>query len=826
MLIHRHTLDNNSVSPNYLLLETRNIRILFPSILSVSARRRVVGLVVAVSRCEIEQPAPNSSTRFGIFELDAGSGELRKAGTRIRLQDQPLKILMALLEQPGAVVTREDLKRRIWPNDSYGDFDHAVNVAVAKLRAALTDSADTPRYVETLPRRGYRFIYPVTPPAEVPSATSTVPTAPTQAPVEKTAQFTWTLVIAATLIVIVVAASAWWWQASRKTRAMLTDKDTVVLADFDNTTGDPVFDDTLRQGLAVQLEQSPFLSLVPDLTVKQTLRLMSQPADTRLTPDLARQLCLRTGSAAVLEGSIAKLGNQYVLGLKAVNCRSGDSLVQEQVTASEKEEVLKSLAQAASRLRTKLGESLGTVQKYNAPLDQVTTPSLQALHAYSLGRTTLIDKEDHTAAIQLFQRAIKLDPNFAMAYASLGLAYTTSSEAESVWYYRKAYELRERVSDRERFYIEAHYHTSVTGDWEKAREVYELWSQLYPRDDIAHLNLGQIYANLGQYENARKEAGESLQLLPGDCLSASSVLGDLLGLNRLNEAHALVKSIEEQKADCFHLQAYQYALAFLQNDKAQAVQVVNTSNDKWNVEFLHVQAQTAAYYGQLRESRDLMRRMALAARQSERDELGALFEGFAAESEALFGKPDFARKDASEALARSTGRDVEGVGAVAFVLAGDEGRALALADDLAKRFPESTLVQTNYLPSIRAQLALNRMDPRQALDNLQMAAPYELGYSDGSNALFPIFLRGQAYLMARRGSEAAAEFQKILDHRGTVLNECIGALGYLGLARARALEGDTVKAKSAYQEFLGLWKDADPDLPILKQAKVEFAKLQ
>jgi len=774
----------------------------------------------------MEQTAPDSSTRFGIFELDARSGELRKAGTRIRLQDQPLKILMVLLEQPGAVVTREDLKRRIWPQDSFGDFDHAVNVAVAKLRAALADSADVPRYVETLPRRGYRFIFPVTSPAEAPRANGNILTAPTQALVQKTAQFTWTPIIAATLIVVVLAASAWRWRSSRKTPPMLTDKDTVVLADFDNTTGDPVFDGTLRQGLAVQLEQSPFLSLVSDVSIRQTLRLMSQPADALLTPDIARQLCLRTGSAATLEGSIAKLGNQYVLGLKAVNCRSGDSLVQEQVTAGGKEEVLKSLAQAASLLRTKLGESLGIVQKYNVPLEQVTTPSLQALHAYSLGRTTLIDKEDHAGAIQLFQRATKLDPNFAMAYASLGLAYIQSSEEQGVWNYRKAYELRDRVSDRERFYIEAHYHESVTGDWEKAREVYELWIQLYPRDDIPHLNLGAVYADLGRYEDGRKESAESLRLLPGDCLSYGHVLGALLRLNRFDEASALVKSAEEQKADCFHLQAYRYALAFVQNDKAQMAQIVNTSNDKWNTEFLFVQAQTAAYYGRLRESRELMRRMVLAARQSEKEDLCGLFEAFAAESEALFGNPDFARKEASEALARSKGRDVEGVGAVALALAGDEGRPLALADDLAKRLPETTLVQRNYLPSIRAQLALNRMNPARALDNLQMAAPYELGDSDGSNTLFPIFLRGQAYLVARQGREAAAEFQKILDHPGTVLSESIGALAHLGLARAYALEGDLSKARSGYQEFFTLWKDADPDLPILKQAKAECAKLQ
>jgi eukaryotic-like serine/threonine-protein kinase len=781
----------------------------------------------------MEQPLLNSSTRFGVFELDTRAGELRKAGSRVRLQDQPLKILMALLEQPGEVVTREDLKRRIWPDDSFGDFDHAVNVAVAKLRAALADSADTPRYVETLPRRGYRFIYPVTPSAEESSANDhalTVAAATPQPPATtvaaKTVGSRWRPLAGAALILALFAASAFWWRYSHKPQPMLTDKDTVVLADFDNSTGDPVFDGTLRQALAVELEQSPFLSLVSDATVRQTLRLMSQPADARLTPDIARQLCLRTSSAAVLEGSVAKLGDQYVLGLAAVNCTSGESLVREQVTAANKEEVLKSLAQAASRMRSKLGESLPTVQEYNTPLEQVSTPSLEALHAYSLGRTTLIDKEDHAGAIQLFQRAIQLDPNFAMAYASLGLASSIYSEQESVSYYRKAYALRDRVSDREKFYIEAHYHEAVTGDWEKAREVYELWTRLYPRDDIAHFNLAELYANIGQYENARREAAESLRLLPGDCASYAYLTGSLFLLNRMQEAHEVLRNAEQQNARCFKLQAFRFQLAFLEKDKAEMDRLAKNSGSEWNMDFLYFQAESAAYYGRMREFRELMRRVDMAARPSKQEELKGAFEGFAAESEALYGNPENAKRYASEALARSMGRDVEGIGAEALALAGDRGRAQALANDLDKRFPEGTLVQSNYLPSIRATLALQRNDPARAVDVLQVAVPYELGYSDTCNALYPVFLRGQAFLAARQGPEAAAEFQKILDHPGTVLNEPIGALAHLEIARAYALEGDTPKAQASYQDFFALWKDADSDVPVLKQAKAEFAKLQ
>jgi DNA-binding winged helix-turn-helix (wHTH) protein/tetratricopeptide (TPR) repeat protein len=773
----------------------------------------------------MEQPAPNSSTRFGVFELDLRSGELRKAGTRVRLQDQPLKILIALLDQPGAVVTREELKRRIWPHDSFGDFDHAVNVAVAKLRAALSDSADTPRYVETLPRRGYRFIFPVTVTAETPHTNSAARSAPAQAPMEKPARFMWLPAIAIGAIAVALVALGWWTLTARKSRRKLTDKDRVVLADFENTTGDAVFDGTMRQGLAVQLEQSPFLSLVSDATVKQTLRLMNQPPDARLTPDIAQQLCIRTGSAAVLNGSIAKLGNQYVLGLKATNCATGDSLVQEQVTAERKEEVLNALAQAASRLRTRLGESVGTVQKYNTPLEQVTTPSLQALHVYSLGRTALIDREDQAAAIQLFQRAILLDPNFAMAYASLGLAYSEYSEEESVSNIRKAYELREHVSDRERFYIEAHYHESVTGDWEEARQVYTLWSQLYPRDDIPHLNVSVIYSDLGEYEDARKESAESLRLLPGDCTSYGILAGSLLHLDRLDQARALIKSAEERKADCYHLQVYRYALAFLEHDNLEMARIANSPGSQWNIQFTYIQAQTAAYYGRLRESRELMRRVDLSARQSDQELLGGFFEELAAVSEALLGDAELAKKQTRDVLLRSKSRDVEGLGDIALALAHDETGAQSLADDLAKRFPDSTPVQTNYLPSVRAQLALNHMDAQKAVEDLQMAVPYELGSSDVNNPLFPVYLRGQAYLMARRGNQAAAEFQKILDHRGIVLFSPVGALAHLQIARAFAMQGETAKARVAYQDFLNLWKDADPEILILKQARAEYAKL-
>ena len=616
-----------------------------------------------------------------------------------------------------------------------------------------------------------------------------------------------------------------WLLYAGKTHA-LTDKDTIVLADFTNTTGDPVFDGTLRLGLAVQLEQSPFLSLISEGRVQQTLRLMGQPPDARLAPKIAQQLCQRTGSAALLDGSIAKLGSQYVLGLKAVNCRTGDSLAEEQVTADGKEQVLKALADAATRLRTKLGESLGTVEKFNTPVEQVTTPSLEALHAYSLGRT-VIEKEDFIAAVPFFQRAINIDPNFAMAYASLGIAYSSQSEKDSRGYFRKAYELRERVSERERFYIEAHYQDYVAGDLEKTRQIYELWTQTYPRDALAYYVLSSIYRNLGQHDKALTEAGENLRLQPGDCGSHAILVAAYINLNRLDEARVTAEEAQVRKLDCFFLRFFLYNLAFLQNDPARMAQQVEAAAGKPFEDYLwRAEADTAAYSGRLRQAREFSRRAIAAAERAVGKNQAAWHETEAATREALFGNAAEARQWATAALALSTGRDVQYGAALALALAGATGRAQALADDLGKQFPEDTLVRFNFLPTLHAQLALTRADVSKAIDALQAAGPYELGDMQGNNPLYCIYVRGKAYLAAREGSKAVAEFQKILDHRGVVVNEPIAALAHLGLARAYVLQGDTVKARTKYQDFLTLWKEADPDIPVLRAAKAEYTKLQ
>src|SRR5208283_4720955 len=612
----------------------------------------------------------------------------------------------------------------------------------------------------------------------------------------------------------------------------LTDKDTIVLADFMNTTGDPVFDGTLRQGLAVQLEQSPFLSLIPEQQIQQALQLMGQKPDAKLTPAIAQELCQRTSSAAVIDGSIAQIGGQYLLTVKAVNCSNGGSLASTEAQAGDKNHVLDALGKMASDIRNKLGESLNTVQKFDTPLEQATTPSLEALQAFSVGWKTMTGKADYAAALAWFRRATLLDPKFAMAYATLGNCYSVLGEsrlaAENL---QKAYELREQVSEFEKFYIETHYFQYVSGDQEKARQTYELFAQTYPRSVVPHSNLGQIYGCLGQYDKSLAELREALRLSPASGMRYAGVVDGYFSLDRLGEARATAEEARMKDIDSPFLHINLYQLAFLQNDATGMAQEVSWATDKPRVEneLLALDADTVAYSGRLGQARELSHRAVASAQRAEEKETAAAYEADAALREALFGNETAARQRAAAALSLSNGRDVQYGAALALGFAGDAVRMQTLAEDLVKDFPEDTMVQFNYLPTIHAQLALMHNDSSKAIEALQAAAPYELGspgIASFTFALYPIFVRGQAYLAVHQSSEAAAEFQKILDHRGIVVNEPIGALAHLGLGRAYALQGDTAKAKAAYQDFLTLWKDADPDIPILQQAKAEYVKLR
>ncbi len=641
----------------------------------------------------------------------------------------------------------------------------------------------------------------------------------------------WKVLVPAAVVLVAVAIGGMFYFRSRQTTTRLTEKDTIVLAEFTNTTGDPVFDGTLRQGLSAQLEQSPFLNLLSDERVAQTLALMAQPKDARLTRELAREVCQRTGSAASIEGSISSLGSQYVVGLKAVNCHSGDVLANEQSTAGGKEQVLKALGEAATKIREKLGESLASVQKYDEPAENVTTPSLEALQAYTLGYQVEIVKNDNLAAVAFFQRATSLDPNFAMAYARLGNTYMnlgqTARAAENT---RKAYELRERVGEREKLYIASHYETNATGNLEAARKTCELWAQTYPHDAIPPAVLSVIYANLGDYDKALAASQESLKRNPGSGLGYGNLVSGYLSVNRLDEARTTAQEAQAHNLDSPTVHIYLYDIDFLQHDAAGMEHEAAGLMGKPGFEdaMLDSESDTAAYAGQFAKARELTRHASDSAQRADEKETAANYEAEAAVREALVANMSLAKQQAQAALALSTGIDVEAMSAIALGLAGDVPQTTRLGDDLAKRFPEDTIVKLEYLPMIHAAAALQAGSATKAIDALAPAAPYELGTTapNLSFALYPVYLRGEAYVAAHQGGAAAAEFQKILDHPGFVLNEPIGALAHLGLARAYALSGDTAKAKTAYQDFLALWKDADPDIPILKEAKAEYAKLQ
>jgi serine/threonine protein kinase/predicted Zn-dependent protease len=645
----------------------------------------------------------------------------------------------------------------------------------------------------------------------------------------KSIRFRWAAASATVVVIGLVVGGRLFF--SRKVHA-LTDKDTIVLADFTNTTGDTVFDGTLRQGLSVQLEQSPFLSIVPDPQIQQTLQMMGQKPDAKLTPDIARELCQRMGSAAVLDGSITQIGTPYLLTLKAINCISGESLASTEAQASDKSHVLDALGKTASEIRNKLGESLSTVQKFDTPLEQATTPSLEALKALSSGNKVLY-ATGPTAAIPFLKRAIELDPNFALAYAWLGRMYGDIGESGmAADYSRKAYELRERTSEAEKFFISSHFHIAVTGNMEKAEQICELWEQAYPRSYTPHDFLsGIILPVFGQYERAVEEAKKAIPLNPDDPISYRLLMVNDIALSRLDEANTAYGQTLERKLNHPFFRIDLYSIGFLQNDPSAMAQQVAWSEGQPAIEdeLLSLEADTAAYSGRLRKAREFSRRAMDSAERAEEKETAATYFALSALREALFGNADEERQRASLATARSEGRDVRYGAALAMASAGDHKRVQALIDDLNERFPEDTIVQFNYLPTLRAKLAVNRGNTSDALENLRTATSYELGQTTSSaygwNAMYPVYVRGEAYLAAHQGSAAEAEFQKILDHQGVVLNQPIGALARLGLARAYAMQGDTVKAKVAYQDFLTLWKDADPDIPILIAAKAEYAKL-
>ena len=775
----------------------------------------------------MQQQLAGRFVRFGSFEVDLRERTLTKMGSRIRLQEQPFRILALLLERPGQIVNREEIRQELWPQDVYVEFDAALNTAVRKLRDALSDTADNPRFLETVPRQGYRFVAPVVWPSEQPDVS----------PITSSVRRQLYLLVAAVLILAVSAILAI--SHFRRHDSQITPEDTIVLADFGNSTGDEIFDDTLNTALGLSLRQSPFFKVLPDGDVARTLRQMTRPAGTKLTPDVTRELCQRAGSKAYLVGSIGNLGSKYVLRLKAVNCQSGDMLAQEQVTAESKERVLDALGTAASRLRGELGESLASVQKFDVPLAQATTSSLDALKTLTLGLKVFAE-QGPAASLPYTQSVIDLDPNCALAYRAVGLAYTGLGETDRASkYYTKAFSLREHVTEWEKLAIMADYYLNVTGELDKAAETYELWIASYPRNDGAYSTLGMVYGLQGDYEKASEITDRALHLAPSFGSYVNLAYYDL-AMHRFEEARRVISEARSRRIEGSQFHYILYALTFLDGESGLSADqqqwfVGKTEESTW----LALVSDTEAYQGHLGKARELTKRATDSAIRTDNKESGAIWLANSAMREIAYGNAAEARTAAAQALKLApASRGAEAEAALAFAMAGDARRAASLADDLRRRFPLDIQMQSQWLPAIQTQLALDRKQPSY-LNDIGVGSREEFGaivFATNLSCLYPAYVRGEAYLTAGQGGAAATEFQKILDHRGIVWNCWTGALARLGLARAYALQarasqrvnGDTAHARAlaAYKDFLTLWKNADSNIPILQQAKAEYAKLQ
>jgi eukaryotic-like serine/threonine-protein kinase len=732
------------------------------------------------------------------------------------------------LRYQGAADMRTDLQRLKRDTQSrHGASASSGTVAVAKESGAQVAQPPSPASGST--------------PVPAPSVSSS---AVKVAEVSVAGKRLWRFLVPAAVILIVAAIGGAFYFRSHTTKpaTALTEKDTIVLGDFANSTGDAVFDDTLKTALSVSLNQSPFLNVLSENKVGATLKLMSRPAGTKLTPEITRELCQRAGSKAYIAGSIASLGSQYVLGLKAVNCQSGDMLAQEQTTAAAKEKVLDALGEAASKLRTELGESLATVQKFDVPLAEATTSSLEALSAYSLGLKAYSEK-GAAAALPYHQHAIELDPNFAIGYVDVGNDYYGMGETgRASEYYTKAFQLREHASEREKLSITANYYESVSGELDKAAQTYQESIASYPQSGGAYADLGNVYITQGQYEKAAEAYRESLRLAPDDVAVYDNLTFSLLALQRFDETRQTIQQAQMRKLDDSSLRIALYAVAFLRGDSSGMAEQQQWLAGKPEENFgLSLASDTEAYGGHLGKARELTKRSVYSAIRADSKETGAIWLENTALREAAVGNLTDAKQAAADGLklVPTSQQAVEVEAALAFAMAGDGARAESLSQDLNKRFPLATQMQFFWLPVIQAQLAVNHKNPTQAISDLQAASPIELGaipFGTNVSCLYHPYVRGEAYLAAGQGTQAAAEFQKILDHSGIVWNCWTGALAHLGVARADALQAKTSqgadadlarsRALAAYKDFLTLWKEADPDIPILKEAKAEYAKLQ
>ncbi len=799
--------------------------------------------------------------QFGEFQIDALARVVRRGDEVLALNRRAFDVLLYLVRNSGRILTRDELLKNVWP-DTFVD-ENSLAQSISVLRRALGEKPGENSYIVTLPGRGYQFVLPVRAIAAeglipVPEAAPVARDAPNQVllqqhtirthvVVEETEQLRpysrrfWTLIGTGALVLVIGTIAVTGYILHLRYARRLTEKDTVVLADFANRTGDPVFDDTLKTGLSVALNQSPFLNVLSDNKIAAILRLMSRPPGTKLAPDVVREVCQRASSKAYIAGSISSLGSQYVVTVEAVNCQSGDTLAQEQATAPAKEKVLDALSRAATRLRTKLGESLATVEKYDIPLYQATTPSLEALKAFSLAGKAMIGN-DPAAALPYTRHAIELDPNFAMAYSQMGGTYYTLDEtSRAKEYFAKAFQLRDRVSEEEKLHIAAAYYGYASGELDKAAQTFEEVTAIYPRGSHAYNQLAVLYEQLGQYEKSAEAARTLFRLDPDNTFAYTNLALDEMALQHFSDARQVIQQSRARNLDDYLIHIDLYGLVFLGGDANGMAEQQKwfASRPRYGNYGLALASDTEAYAGHVKKARELTGQAVESAIRADNKEGAAVYRANFALVQAAYGDDAEARQAATEAMQLAPASPgVAAESALALAMAGQSARAQSMAQDLNKRFPLDTQMQSLWLPAIQTQLTLGRQKPGASLNPLETASPIEYGsiaYVNNVSCLYPTYVRGQAYLSVGQGSAAAVEFQKILDHGGIVWNCWTGALAHLGLARANALESrtapaaDAAAAKStalvAYKDFLALWKDADPDIAVLKQARTEYAKL-
>ncbi len=767
---------------------------------------------------------------FDKYQLDAENFSLTRQGERIPLEPKALRVLLLFVRNEGKLLEKNAIIQAVWP-DTFVE-ESTLSRAVALVRKQLGDDPRRPVFIETVPTLGYRFITPVE--TQLPAQND--PKAPEPVDEIPSPRKLWSkrLSIGTAMAVIVLMAATAWFRLAADRRRTLPGQRTIVLADFANTTGDSVFDTTLRQGLIVQLEQSPLLMVVSEHRIQQTLRFMNRAPDTRITPPLALEICARTGAAAVLAGSITSLGQHYIIGLQASNCATGETIDTEQVEASRKEDVLQGIGKVASGFRTRAGESLASMSAHDTPLTEATTSSLEALKAY--GEANRVDLSNGIAAIPLFQRAIAIDPNFAMAHVMLGRLYSDLGQGVlSARSTSEAFRLRERASDPERFFIEVSYEMQVTGNMEKALEICETWAQAYPRDPASlGLAAGTMLRVFGRYDEGSSRARRVIEMEPELAIAYHLLFVNELALGRMNGAEDSLNMASARNLHIPQFELDKYRLAFLRRDQEQSKQLLRSVIGHPVAEDLvsGQQSSALAFTGHLDEARRLSDHAVSLAAQSGRKEAAARWESGVAIREAMFGNFDAASQHAAASIGLSDGRDSEFGASFAFALARKSSRAKNLADGLGKRFPQDSNVRLHYLPPVRALLALNDNQAAKAINILQVSAPYELGsppssfYAGFYGALYSVYIRGCAYLALHRSVEAASEFRKIIDHPGITGSDPIGVLAHLQLGRSYAQAGDKTVAKACYTNFLRMWKTADPNIPIFKIAQIEFAQLK